>query len=435
LLRLLSFPEMHARESKVESAYKATYDWIQSSKEYQEWKSSRDGKLLIKGKAGCGKSTMMRHLIQKEKSRENGNSGVVCGFFFNARGAAMEKSLEAMFRTLLHQLLQQDPILYRRLEPFHSDMKVVMNTQVRVVDWTRETLMQMFEITVQSPGLTGLIYIDALDEGEGFLPSFIFQFLESQLLESHEVSLRICLSSRPSNFINHRKWTTIDLGESNSVDIKAYALTELSKTAESCPGMGYESIVPKIAENILLKAQGVFLWVKLVVKELLAAMNDYEPAGTIYDILSATPADLWELFLSCLQKVKEDDRLEAIRILQIVLVAARPLTIEELMEIMAVASVVTPLGSKPDAQDAVRTREQMKIRVFNLCRGLVEVAETDRNFDIGIHLTTEVQFMHQSVKDFLRGDKLPAELKKLGSPSLEASGHELMFNCCLHYLL
>jgi hypothetical protein len=294
----------------------------------------------------------------------------------------------------------------------------------------------MFEITVRSPGLTGLIYVDALDEGEGFLPSSMFEFLESQLLESHEGSLSICLSSRPNNFINHRaKWTTIDLGKCNSVDIKTYASTELSKTAESCLGMGYESMVPEIAEDILLKAQGVFLWVKLVVKELLAAMNDYEPAGTISDILSATPADLWDLFLGCLQKVKEYDRPETIRILQIVLVAERPLSIEELMDIMAVASLVTPLDSKPGAQDSVRTREQMKIRVLNLCRGLVEVADTDRNFKIGIHLTTEVQFMHQSVKDFLRGNKLPEELKKLGSPSLEASGHKLMFDCCLHYLL
>lgn len=415
---MLSYPEMQAGENRVEIAYKATYDWVQSSKEYREWKSCGNGKLLIKGKAGCGKSTLMKQLIQREESRKNTDPHhVVCGFFFNARGAAMEKSVEAMLRTLLHQLLRQDPILYRRLKPFYFDMKVMINTQVRVVEWTRETLMQMFEVTVRSPGLTGLIYIDALDEGEGFLPSSMFEFLESQLLGSQDGSLRICLSSRPNNFINHRaKWTTIDLGKCNFADIRAYVSTELSKTAESCPGMGYELMVPSIAEDILFKAQGVFLWVKLVVKELLAAMNDYEPAGTIFDILSATPADLWELFLSCLQKVQEDDRPEAMRMLQIVLVAARPLSIEKLMEIMGVASVVTPLGSKPGAQGLVRTREQMKIRVLNLCRGLVEVAETDREFRIGIHLTTEVQFMHQSVKDF-EETNFPRSSRSLDRPA------------------
>jgi hypothetical protein len=116
----------------------------------------------------------------------------------------MEKSVEAMLRTLLYQLLLQDPILYRHLRQFHPDMRVAMVARVRAVDWTRETLMQMFEITVQSPGLIGLIYIDALDEGEGSLPSSTFELLESQLSESHEGSLRICLSRRPKNFINHR---------------------------------------------------------------------------------------------------------------------------------------------------------------------------------------------------------------------------------------
>ena len=165
-------------------------------------------------------------------------------------------------------------------------------------------------------------------------------------------------------------------------------------------------------------------------------MNDYEPKSIIFDILSTTSADLWELYLSCLQKVKENHLPESMRILQVILVAERPLSIEELMDIMEVASLVTGLDSKPDAESLTKTSKQMKIRVLNLCRGLVEVTETERGFELGIHsyfhLTTEVQFIHQSVKDFLRANKLSAELKQFGSPSLEASGHELMFKCCLH---
>lgn len=126
------------------------------------------------------------------------------------------------------------------------------------------------------------------------------------------------------------------------MDIKTYTTTELSKTAKSCQGMGYESMIPNLTED-MFKAQGIFLWVRLVVEELLVAMNDYEPKSTIFNILSTTPADLWDSFLSCLQKFKEDYLPESIRILQIVLVAERPLSIEELMDIMEVASLVTPL--------------------------------------------------------------------------------------------
>ena len=174
--------------------------------EFNHLKSIENGKLLIKGKAGCGKSTLMKHLIKKEESGKTIDSrSVVCGFFFNTRGAAMEKSIEAMLRTLLHQLLLQNTILYRSLKLFYSDIRIAKESQVGVVDWTTETLIQMFEIALRLPGLTGLIYIDALDEGKGFLPWSIFEFLESQLSKSHEGSLGIYLSSRPNNFINHRE--------------------------------------------------------------------------------------------------------------------------------------------------------------------------------------------------------------------------------------
>jgi GTPase SAR1 family protein len=268
---MLSFPEMRVRESKVESAYEATYEWVCSSDEYTLWKSCCQGRLLIKGKAGCGKSTLMKRLLAHELSQRDPESNtVVCRFFFNGRGVPVEKSTEGMLRTLLHQFLAHNPATYDYLAPWHLEMQEARKLH-KTLDWTEESLKKMLKKAAQVPAQHAVIFIDALDEGEGFLPSAMFAFLEdlfAPLSAGSFDSICICLSSRPENFVNNKtNWATIDLGQKNSADIETYTKLSLSDAAEQCAK--YEAMVPELTNDIAKKSNGVFLWVKLVVSQLL----------------------------------------------------------------------------------------------------------------------------------------------------------------------
>jgi hypothetical protein len=231
LLIWLSFPEMEVREDTVETVSEDGYEWFWTSKEYQEWELSKCNKLLIKGKPGCGKSTLMKCDFRKERTQVKNDarsfdaSILVCAFFFNSRGARMEKSTEAMLRTILHQLLSQDPTIFRPLAPFYAVMKAAKESQTRVVDWNLDKLKEMFTAAVQRPGLSLKLFIDALDEGEGFSTAEMFRYLD-ELFESQNVpgaSIRICLSSRPDNFINNQTdWKTIDFDRYNHGNIEEY---------------------------------------------------------------------------------------------------------------------------------------------------------------------------------------------------------------------
>ncbi|RVD81536.1 uncharacterized protein DFL_009396 [Arthrobotrys flagrans] len=444
-LQMLSFSEMNNRKTSVESAYTHTYEWVQDSAKYQDWKASKGGKLLIKGKAGCGKSTLMKHLYSKERHPQPGL--VVCGFFFNNLGTPFERSTEAMLRTLIHEIVFQHPESFKDLQRFYSDRKSREAAQKKEINWTRDQLEQMFTTLTGSPHLSGLIYIDALDEGEGFLPSKIFGFLEKQLggPDGSYRDLRICLSSRPSNFVDRRTaWTTIDLGTENSRDIEVYTTRELQEIADSCSY--YKDMIPKLCEEIMRKADGIFLWAKIVVERLQGSMVRLESEDEIWDTLEDSPNDLYKLFITCLKRVEKKFQDRMVQILQIVLVAERPLSIDELVDLMtAVNSSATTRPGKSCRTKSMITvegeRDQMKRNIQNWCGGLVEVIETPRTIGIRTkgyssfwyeyNLSTEIRFMHQSVKEFLRES---TELNTLGFVEVEATSQRLLFIWCLRYL-
>ncbi|KAK6332584.1 SH3 and multiple ankyrin repeat domains protein 2 [Orbilia blumenaviensis] len=453
-LKMLSFPEMKVRERTVERAYSRTYEWVRTSKQYTQWKSSKNGKLLIKGKAGCGKSTLIKHLYSAEMS--SGAHPIVCAFFFNNRGSPFERSVEAMLRTLIHQIVSQSPVVFKSLRGYYSDMEATWEEGVGV-DWTKCQLEDMFQITVRLPSVTGLIYIDALDEGEGFIPSETFAFLEESLMGGSSrypfKGLRICLSSRPDNFINHRtNWTTIDLGEGNSEDIAIYITEKLQRTAKMCssPYINYSDIIPEACERVLQKADGVFLWAKLVLEGLQKAMNRSVSEDELFDILGGFPNGLYDLFASCLRRVDESDRLKMKHILQIVLAAERPLRVGELLDFIKTNSyganpqtqlkAVSEKGKQSGRAVTIHAVEEeyqwMEIQIQNWSGGLVEVVHwrpvNPREIYSGGGL---VQFMHQSVKEFFQEPSISGQnFHGFTLREIQATAHELMFLWSIHYL-
>ena len=56
------------------------------------------------GKPGAGKSTLIK-FIHKSASDARNDNEIVIGFFFNARGDVLEKSITGMYRALLFDVL------------------------------------------------------------------------------------------------------------------------------------------------------------------------------------------------------------------------------------------------------------------------------------------------------------------------------------------
>ena len=112
LLESLSFDHINSREMTIKKAHTKTCNWLLKNSEYTEWIDhtklcNHHGFLWIRGKPGAGKSTLMKFAVLSARKTMKRSS--IISFFFNARGAELEKSVIGMYRSLLLQLLENFP--------------------------------------------------------------------------------------------------------------------------------------------------------------------------------------------------------------------------------------------------------------------------------------------------------------------------------------
>ncbi|KAF4447623.1 ribonuclease p mrp subunit [Fusarium albosuccineum] len=124
ILNSLEFDEIDHRFTSITDAHKSiskfgksTYDWIFEDGKvgFHEWLfQSKSGLFWINGKAGSGKSTLMKFIANQLPSRIRSlrsDSGTdllpleSASFFFWAAGTTRQKSHQGLFRTILYNLL------------------------------------------------------------------------------------------------------------------------------------------------------------------------------------------------------------------------------------------------------------------------------------------------------------------------------------------
>lgn len=106
LVAALEFDGMRDRLYTVSPACANTCSWFLETEEYIRWRdpasrAEHNGVLWIKGKAGTGKSTLMRYIHDQAYKKSKDRTTI--SFFFNARSPdALLKSTEGMYRSLLY---------------------------------------------------------------------------------------------------------------------------------------------------------------------------------------------------------------------------------------------------------------------------------------------------------------------------------------------
>ena len=162
LMESLVFKEMDARFVDVHPSLVGTCEWLPETPEYKAWMdpelmSTHHGFFWIKGKAGAGKSTLMKHASTYAEARCSARQHVL-NFFFHARGGSLEISTDGLFRSLLHQLLEKVPTVYESLNKRRLGLAERQG-------WSSTLLKDTFREAVLSLDQDHLTcYIDAMDE-------------------------------------------------------------------------------------------------------------------------------------------------------------------------------------------------------------------------------------------------------------------------------
>jgi ankyrin repeat protein/nucleoside phosphorylase len=412
LLESLRFDQIDSRQMTIRNAHTKTCEWLLKNSEYLDWLDAdrlnkHHGFLWIKGKPGTGKSTLMKFALIN--ARERMKNKIIISFFFNARGQEIEKSTIGTYRSLLLQLLEWLPALQSVFDSFDLT-KSSFSTDYQ---WTIESLKMLLEQAIKGLGESSVVcFIDALDECEEEQIRDMIQFFEqvSDLAMSNNIHFRVCFSSRHYPHITIRKGLGLVLeGQTgHTQDISEYLQIELN--------IGQSRTAQQIRSELQEKASGTFMWVVLVV----GILNKEYDRGRIFALqrrLQEIPSDLHDLFRDIMTR-DSYNRDEQLWCIQWVLFAKRPLSPEELY--FAILSSV-----EPDAvsrwNPTETTRDVIERFILHSSKGLAEIT----TFKL-----QRVQFIHESVRDFLLKDGLDNIWPDLSS-NLQGQSHERLKQCCL----
>ncbi|KAG9229409.1 hypothetical protein BJ875DRAFT_523413 [Amylocarpus encephaloides] len=437
ILESLDFSSIRDRHEDVQPAYDQTFEWIYRTSpskdnswgDFAEWLRNDNGLYWINGKAGSGKSTLMKYIYNNAQTRRElqlwagASSYDMCGFFFWNSGSKEQRSQRGLLRTLLFEMLHGNRDLFPKVFPglwdtCHSDVKTAMRQGTgplkaslhrrKSVSWTLASLKQAFRLLVeecQRKGVKLCFFIDGLDEYNGDHKEMADYFLEF----SHKPGVKMCLSSRPLVVFEaaFEHWPSLKLQDLTRGDISHYVEDKLgnnrhmARLSEKSPDQP-SSLVRQIVD----KANGVFLWVKLVVKSLLQGLRDRNRISDLQKRLQLLPADLEPLYEHMLARTDPFYAEQASQIFQIVLAAqrdsaSRQITLLQLSwaededRLLTLNASIRPLSSSEIEERC----KLMDSKLKGVCSGLLE--SYDSRFST-IAPDARVVCLHRTVSDFFK---------------------------------
>ncbi|KAI4730667.1 purine and uridine phosphorylase [Aureobasidium sp. EXF-10728] len=415
-LEALNFEQLDARHATIKTAHAATCEWLMSKSEYLDWQDEEKllehhGFLWIKGKPGAGKSTLIKFAYTNAKRHARGSTAI--SYFFNARGERLEKSTDGMYRSLLFQLLNNIPQLQIVLD---SNEAASLSTTPSN-SWTTETLQSLFRQAIEMLEDQHLVcFVDALDECENTEDQVreMVRFFEAlgECAVKNKIRFLVCFSSRhyPHITIGKSVELVLEAQQGHSEDITRYVNSKLK--------VGRSKRAEQIKSEVHENAQGIFLWVILVVPMLQKAY-DHGRVHALSECLRGIPKGLDELFDDILRR--DTESMENLKLcLKWILYAARPLSPQELYFAMLSAP-----GSEPviawDCEDI--TLADINRFILSSSKGLVEPTRSK---------TPTIQFIHESVRDFLLKGISPVHQADMNFTSA-GHIHDFLKQSCQHY--
>lgn len=440
LLDSLKFPEWKTRREEVQPAYANTFEWIfeelegnQKWSSFADWLTTSNNIYWINGKAGSGKSTLMRFLLNHDKTFEMLNiwaAGqdlhVISYFFWRADGIPLQMNSLGLLRSLLYQLLYKRPDLSRVIT---DDIQSAKSGP----DWDEASLSRAMTRTLRSIQEKTVIFIDGLDEFKGNLDRLLELCRELSTLEN----VKLCISSRPERKIEQvlASFETLQLQDLTQEAMRIFVRGMLERHRPNYSPDLYTAINKhELVYKLVVRAEGIFLWATIMTDSLLEAIDCGASASDLENIIQQSPQGLKSLFEFRLKQGYPEQANEIFDML--LLHTNKKLKIREPLILGEMAFAVDPhlvklLRQSPVKVDQSTLHERLQAfrnRIKIQCCGLIDfgTGQVQDHSDCANGYTCEsrkrssldrttVKFAHRSVAEFL------LEMRSSSSTSAESS--------------
>ncbi|EMD65035.1 hypothetical protein COCSADRAFT_317254 [Bipolaris sorokiniana ND90Pr] len=422
ICRWLSAPDPSTNYHKAHKQRQAdTGLWVLDSESFTKWKASPASRLWLYGIPGCGKtilsSTVIEHLLQ----HCYGNTSMVIAYFYFDFNDTQKQDPELMFYSLFCQFLQRlvtipegvnalllacknghrRPSLHALLELIPQVIQQFTHVYV-VLDaldecTQRQELMHMLEIVVRWQ----------LDNLHLLMTSRKERDIESSLESYIKEEDTICLQK--------------DVVDS---DIQRYVQQRLSDDKNLAKWNKDAAIRQEIEAALIHGARGMFRWAVCQLDTLAQCRN----RAMLRKSLTTLPKTLDQTYDRILAAINEQDRDFAMRILRWLTFSERPMSVEEIAEVVAIDV----------ARELAFDRDEVledPLEVLNICSSLVTITTKEQDGTERIESAQRIiTLAHYSVQEYLVSERIKQGQSKQYSMQA-AECHNSITEDCLKYLL
>ena len=384
------------------------------------WLKSGSHICHISGKAGSGKSTLMKFLchhsrVQQELESWAGDKKLVFAqFFFWNSGDKLQMSLEGLYRSILFETLKQCPELIPEIFPEQWDGLESEETGFENTLFRFPKIKAAFNTLIDKrtfPKHRFCFFIDGLDEYEGDSLDH-WKLAESLQSWADSEDIKICVSSRPhtaflDTFSDNLR---IHLHKLTRGDISRFAHVMFEKDRNF---NRIKDSYLDLVDRIVNLADGVFLWARLVVRSLLSSVGHNDSTSVLREKLEATPKGLNDFFEKLLGAIDPVDRKRSDKMLLIATLNPRDDSLNALtyswLEDLEDPNFPFSLPVQGYSDEEIKKRcEYVRRQLDGLSKGLLEITTTS---DSDLFFKYKVQFFHRTVRDYLRDDSRQNQIK------------------------
>ncbi|KAF5535388.1 P-loop containing protein [Fusarium phyllophilum] len=471
VLEELQFRRMGTREAEIPEAYERTCSWIFENPDqhslpwsnFRQWLEDGSGCYWLEGKAGCGKSTMMKHIVKSNRTKQClqtwacNKPVVTCSYFFWLAGTDYQKNQEGLLRGLLYAILKQRreliakafPSIYAsmisRLYMKNENPKIFFvceHTDCNMTTFTQPSELErhmikhhnkvpaesghaneqrngqcanmhltelkdaFFSVIREMTDMKICMFIDGLDEYHGNHYEITRFFQQLLALSSN---LKMVVSSRPEPIFveTFRDCPTLRLEDLSSGDILEYIQSQLYgnrriKLMSEKEPTGVKNLVKSVTK----KASGVFLWVVLVVRTLLEGLADGSNLAELQQITDECPQELLQLYEHMFDRMHERHRNQAFRMFLFALESKSVSShLPSVLQLSFLDEDPWSAISAPIKRLSVEELEDIveltEDRLRSRCCGLLTVVKSEQDQLSAKTDACRLDFLHRTVADFL----------------------------------
>ncbi|KAJ7199888.1 hypothetical protein GGX14DRAFT_661358, partial [Mycena pura] len=407
-------PQMMEKQNDMENLHqKGTGGWLFEDDKFTAWQDHA-GFLWIQGQSGAGKSvlcsTVIRKLLDDQQLFTDKTASPAIGYFYFDFRDEKKQSVEIALRRILLQLSARSTHPYETLNE-----EYIKSSGQNLPNYGQ--LLQILKELLGKLGRTCIV-LDALDECKEADYQRLVDLI-SKIQSWSGISLHLLVTSQPRGIFTEafEDAACITLEpQVTETDIIFFVTTQLQENYKLKKLAKYKE---DIISTIVDKSRGMFRLAACLLMEL----SQYALPGKLKEALSELPDDLYEIYDRFLTPIYRKHPVYVERLLCFLVFAARPVSLDELDDALAVdISSVNEDSFHPEQRGSAPV----------ICGGLEGLVNTVKSDNYNDRWGTTVHLAHASVQEYLLSTKFREQFK---CDVRENISHNFIAQTCIGYLL